>query len=104
MAGGATSTAHLLSLLVPSSNPVHVSSKFCFPIERSNSISLPMRRLCAALMSSGLDGSKLIRGGQKYRDFSVSAMSDGVTDCLDELSLKPGKHLTFIISSLDLLL
>jgi len=31
-------------------------------------------------------------------------MSDGVTDCLDELSLKPGKRITLIISSLDVFL
>jgi hypothetical protein len=92
MAGGATSTSHLLSLFASNPNPIPVSSKFCFPIERSNSISLPMRRLCAVLMSSGSDGSKFIPEGRKYRDFNVSAMSDGVTDCLDELSLKFGKH------------
>lgn len=41
-------------------------------------------------MSSGSDRSQLIREGDKDRDFSVSAMSDGVTDCLDELSLESG--------------
>ncbi|XP_078182132.1 cystathionine beta-lyase [Carex rostrata] len=90
MASGATSTSHLRSLFAPTPNSGPISSNISFPIKRSTSISLSKRRLSVILMSSGLasDRSKLMQEGGKDRDFSVSAMSDGVTDCLDGSSLE----------------
>lgn len=93
MASGAPSTTHLRSLFVRSPNSGPISSNTSFPIDRSTSFSLPKRRLRVVLISSGAgsDTSKLIREGGKDRDFSVAAISDGVTDCLDGSSLESGQ-------------
>lgn len=93
MASGATSTSHLRSLFASTPNSGPISSNISFPIERSTFISFSKRRLSVVLMSSGpaSDRSKLIQERGKDQDFSVSAMSDGVTDCLDGSSLKSGQ-------------
>ncbi|KAJ3707732.1 hypothetical protein LUZ61_011437 [Rhynchospora tenuis] len=88
MAGGVTSSSQLRSLFAPNPNPSRISSDNSRSIGRSCFLSLPKRRSGVVSMSSGSGKSQLINEGDKDRDFSVSAMSDGVADCLDGLSLK----------------